>query len=586
MDSDKEDSGFYFETSRDHGLDNFLLQVQPMMLVPTAVTRPAPYTHALAKNTGEVVDICKMSAKSFVIKFGYQSHKEFISTGKRKHTAVCKFCSMTITETTGTTSNFYRHLERKHKERFLGYKAGQKKDDTQPTIASFTQKGQVYSEHSQRQQAISEAIVQDLVIGCCLPLSIVENVHFKHFLEILDSKYTPISRRTISEEQIPALVRKVKEKVLEKLATQTYVSLTTDIWSDRRLRSFLGVTAHMCCKSKAAYALESYLLDCRHFTGRHTGEKIASAFEEITEEYGIRHKINYIITDNASNMKCAFKVHMPQQQSDDSASEEESLDDENLWEDMNSVEDKELTWSSGERLSCFAHSLQLVVNDGLKEVKVISRAIAKTSRFTTLLHSSSQLRDKFEAAFGTTKTIPAASNTRWNSTFKQVQALTALDHRALNEMCSKDYENVVFSAREWNQLKELTSILAPFSEATDLTEAEKSVTISMAVPTVLDLNTHLLKMEGTQMQCRPLVKALHQSLVKRFSGIFTKTNMTKDSGKEEPFNHNVYFLATILDPQFGLSWVDLDVTSGGNAASVKKFRDDLKKTLIGIFKFF
>lgn len=83
------------------------------------------------------------------------------------------------------------------------------------------------------------------------------------------------------------------------------------------------------------------------------------------------------------------------------------------------------------------------------------------------------------------------------------------------------------------------------------------------------------------MQCRPLVKALRQSLVKRFSGIFIKTNMAKESGREEPFNHNVYFLATMLDPQFGLSWVDLDVNNGENATSMKKLRDQLKKTLTG-----
>ncbi|XP_017263504.1 zinc finger BED domain-containing protein DAYSLEEPER-like [Kryptolebias marmoratus] len=278
-------------------------------------------------------------------------------------------------------------------------------------------------------------------------------------------------------------------------------------------------------------------------------------------------------------MKCAFKVHMPQQQSDDSDSEEDNLDDEHLWEDINSEEDIDLPWSSGERLSCFAHSLQLVVHDGMKEVKTISRTIAKTSKFATLLHSSSQFKDKFEAAFGTNKSVPAANSTRWNSTFKQVQALTTLEHKSLSEMCSKDYEDVVFSAREWNQLKELCVVLSPFAEATELTQGETSVTISMVVPTVLDLNTHLLKMEETRMQCQPLVRALQQSLAKRFSGIFTKTNMAKDSGREEPFNHDVYFFATMLDPQFGLSWVDLDVTNRGNAVSVKKFRDELKKTL-------
>ncbi|KAJ7998335.1 hypothetical protein DPEC_G00221630 [Dallia pectoralis] len=65
-------------------------------------------------------------------------------------------------------------------------------------------------------------------------------------------------------------------------------------------------------------------------------------------------------------------------------------------------------------------------------------------------------------------------------------------------MCIVDFENVVFTSREWNQLKDLCAVLSPFSEATELTEGEKSVTISMVVPTVLDLNTHLIDMEESR----------------------------------------------------------------------------------------
>ena len=467
--------------------------------------------------------------------------------------------------------------------RFLEYKAGQRRDVLQPSIDSFAfKKAQIYSKSSPQQQAISLAIIQDLIIGCCLPLSLVENHHFRHFLALLDCKYTPLSRRTITDK-IPELVRNAKEAISKKLKASSFVSLTTDLWSDRKMRSFLGVTAHIWCESEDSVTLESYLLDCRHFKGRHTSDRIASAFEEITEEYDIRQKITFIITDNAANMKCAFKVQMPQHQSSESESEtdEDCLDDEQLWQDMDAIEDADLPWSSGERLSCFAHSLQLVVNDGMKEVKSISKTISKTSKFASLLHSSSLFKDKFEAMLDTNKTIPAANSTRWNSTYKQVQAITSLDLKTLNEICSKDHADMVFSSREWNQLKELVAVLAPFSEATDLTQGEKSVTISMVVPTVLDLNTHLSKMEDTRIHSRPLIRALRQSLQKRFSGIFAKANNTKPRGTEDPFSHNVYFLATTLDPQFGLSWVDLDVTNGDDLTSVRKNRDELKKMLTG-----
>ncbi|KAL7403893.1 hypothetical protein ABVT39_006519 [Epinephelus coioides] len=482
-----------------------------------------------------------MSANSSVVRFGFTDHKEFVcrTTKKKKHSAICKFCKVCLTETGGTTSTFTRHPERKHRERYLEYKAGPASlamaDTTQQTISSFAQRVHLYTPNSSRQQAITQAILQDLVIGCSLPLSLVEDPNFRHFLSVMDCKYTPVSRTSLTEKQIPYLVSKVKDDIIKALEAQASVALTTDLWSDRRLRSFLGVTAHIACEDKDSYSLKSFLLDCRRFTGKHCGERIASEFDEIVEEYGISNKISFILTDNASNMKWAFKVRLPDSEQPESDSDD--LDDEMMWED---VEDFEQPWSSGERLSCFALSLQLVISDGMKEVKAIARAIAKATKFTTLLHSSS---------------------------------------KAVTEMCSEcDTENIAFSVREWAQLKDLCTVLEPFSEATDLTEGDTVVTISMVVPTVLDLRTHLNKMEVQLPQIVTIVRALNKSLEKRFSGIFRRINM-EQGDPEEPFNHRIYFLAAMLDPQFGLSWVDLDVHNGESGPALKGFRDDLKKSL-------
>ncbi|GAA6071939.1 uncharacterized protein LOC114158526 [Tachysurus ichikawai] len=163
-------------------------------------------------------------------------------------------------------------------------------------------------------------------------------------------------------------------------------------------------------------------------------------------------------------MKCAFKVKLPQQSVDpaiDSEEEIDNLDDEELWEDVDTMQETLLgIASSRERLSCFAHSLQLVIGDGLKEAKFISLAIAKASKLTSLLHSSTTFKSRFEAAFGN-ESLPVANVTRWNSTFKQVQAITGLDYKILAEVCVKDFENVMFTLREWNQLQELSAVLGP-----------------------------------------------------------------------------------------------------------------------------
>ncbi|KAK5855805.1 hypothetical protein PBY51_007447 [Eleginops maclovinus] len=71
-------------------------------------------------------------------------------------------------------------------------------------------------------------------------------------------------------------------------------------------------------------------------------------------------------------MKWALNVRMQDQPESDSNGDD--LEDEMIWEDLDAFEQPPL---SGERLSCFAHSLQLVIYDGMKEVKAISRAISK-----------------------------------------------------------------------------------------------------------------------------------------------------------------------------------------------------------------
>lgn len=72
----------------------------------------------------------------------------------------------------------------------------------------------------------------------------------------------PISRTTIAEKCIPDLAEKVKMQICEILKKQGSVSVTVDIWSDRTMRSFLGITAHVCNTSEDVYKLDSFLLDC------------------------------------------------------------------------------------------------------------------------------------------------------------------------------------------------------------------------------------------------------------------------------------------------------------------------------------
>ncbi|XP_042571411.1 uncharacterized protein LOC122135602 [Cyprinus carpio] len=229
----------------------------------------------------------------------------------------------------------------------------------------------------------------------------------------------------------------------------------------------------------------------------------------------------------------------------------------------------------------FAHSLQLVVGDRLKEVKCLSQAMSKVSKLATLLHSSTIFKDKFEAVFGYGKSIPVATVTRWNSTFKQIQAITELDHTTLTEMCSPDFKNVLITTREWAQLRELCLILGPFAEPTELTEGEKIITISMVVPTVLDLNTHLIQIDSPKSLCRPLIRALRESLQQRFSSIFIALHMVEpeDHSFDAPFSHENLCTSCNVGPSV---WNELGrhgCEGQWQHCCYKRLREEVRKSL-------
>ena len=260
----------------------------------------------------------------------------------------------------------------------------------------------VYDNDHPKRLTLYKALVEDLIIGCGLPLAIVDSPHFKHFCSILDARFKIPARSTLTEKHIPTAVSDLKFKLLAKLAEAKPVNITVDIWSDRTMRSFIGMTVHVLEKLGSSYSLQSYLMDCRRFTGRHIGENISACFTEVATEHEIMDKIGFIFTDNASNMRAAFTVNFPTECSADDI-ESETTDDDGIWEDLDGTDNAHVesafdTVSHQQRLSCFAHSLQLVIGDGLKDCKVINLAIAKAVKLTSLLHQSTVFKEKFEAA--------------------------------------------------------------------------------------------------------------------------------------------------------------------------------------------
>ena len=103
--------------------------------------------------------------------------------------------------------------------------------------------------------------------------------------------------------------------------------------------------------------------------------------------YDLSDKISYIVTDNASNMKAAFAVSFPTSEQD--AEVLEPPENEDLW---NECTDTSVTRIETTRVSCFAHTLQLTVGDGLKESKAISGALSRAVSVSSTIHKSTSYK--------------------------------------------------------------------------------------------------------------------------------------------------------------------------------------------------
>lgn len=419
-----------------------------------------------------------------------------------------------------------------------------------------------YKRSHPKQINITESIVMDLMVQCNLPFTLVEHPSFRKFLSVCDNQYSYITNKA-AVDSLKKHYETSKENLKAEIRQCDGISVTLDIWSDRKMRAFLGVTGHFIVEDESCLKLQTKLLSCERIFGRHTGDQIRLAFETVVEEYSIRDRIDYIVTDNAANMKKAFTAAFPSDdpQKEVGASSSQAkenatiIENEELWECLPDDEEIYLAMfveqtAKRSRLPCFTHTLQLCVADSLKETDGMRQILSKCSRICSLLHTSTSFRENFEAKFGKQIGIPAVNVTRWNSTFRQLKAIIGLDQVSLNEILdSQGSQNQSLTAMDLNKLQELVSVLDLFADATDLTQGDKTVTLSLVLPCILSIYKHLEDLRPRF--CAPLVRKLQDSLKKRFQNIFDLVASDRTSNSS-----TIYLMATVLDPAFGITWTE------------------------------
>jgi len=271
------------------------------------------------------------------------------------------------------------------------------------------------------------------------------------------------------------------------------------------MHAFLGTTCHYFSDTTSP-ALQSSLLQFQKFSGSHTGVRIADYIQAGLKEYQLNGKTVGIVADNASNMRKALQLlesscsegslmdsdENTDDDNDDDGGNSATGADDNLWQDISDTDMEAATSGFNIRVACFAHTLQLTVRDGLDHVHFLRPVMGKCSKLSNLVHQSAMFRASFEQQFGSGHSIPVLNDTRWNSTYRQYSAILSLDKGMLRSLLTDvQMTHLLITEREYDQLSEVVNILAPFADATDLTQGDHSITISCVLPAVLVLNRAL-----------------------------------------------------------------------------------------------
>lgn len=318
----------------------------------------------------------------------------------------------------------------------------QKKDQPEKTyqyrITHFTNKPMT----SKKSKEIDHQLV-NVIASDYMPFTFVENREVKKLINMLNPAYTLPSRKTLSKTLLTQVYNNLTEKVKEELRSATAISVTTDGWTSLSNDSYLALTVHFIdnnCK------LKSFLLDCFQYNEKHTGQHLANEIKRVLQEWEILNKVVAVVTDNAANISAAIRLG---------------------------------GWT---HQTCFAHTINLVVQAALKEIKDIH---AKSKSIVEHFKRSPQAASKLKAIekqMGFPElSVKQDMPVRWNSTFEMFDRLLKIREPLMSTLAILSYDKHHLTVEDWNVISCACRILKPFYEVTVDISAEKNVTISKII---------------------------------------------------------------------------------------------------------
>ncbi|KAK4280639.1 hypothetical protein QN277_012238 [Acacia crassicarpa] len=261
-------------------------------------------------------------------------------------------------------------------------------------------------------------VLAEFIVCAEQPFRIVEKPIFKKLLNVFEPRFPIPSRRTIGREMWQLYVGEVK--VLKKFLKQSAkrVCLTTDCWTSSQNFNYMCLTAHFIDDE---WNLHKRILNFVMIEN-HRGDTIGKAIEQSLLDWEIE-KVFTLTVDNASANDSALGYLKRRLRS---------------WKGL-------VCQGDYLQLRCCAHVLNLVVNEGIREMKESFEAIRNAVRY---VRSSPSRFLKFKTwaeseKIDTKSLVCLDVSTRWNSTYLMLEAAMKFQ-KVFDRMRDEDADYISF----------------------------------------------------------------------------------------------------------------------------------------------
>uniref|UniRef100_A0A182YFM1 Uncharacterized protein n=1 Tax=Anopheles stephensi TaxID=30069 RepID=A0A182YFM1_ANOST len=426
--------------------------------------------------------------------------QHFLGQGKA---ATCQYCSKVISISNGSTSNLKRHLKNKHPS--ITFHARNQEPIAEATTpstswdeSSTVEAGTAASKPARyssstgadavtskplgamQKSRLDEALL-DLICDECLPFNIVEGEAFKRFIRLLNPKYDLPHRRTISDGLLSNGFQETLARVTENVAQAQFVAITLDSWTNAHGRYCLAVTAHYINDD---FNLVSNLLACNDCarSPQAAGRDITEWINQLVVRFKVQNKIQALVTDNVTD----------------------------------AVKDATSALNV-EHLPCFAHTLNLVVQNALRHSiqETVDEIQQLVSFFQTNTSASERLAEAQAKLQMPYMKLKQAVPSRWNSTFDMMDRFLRNKDPILACLDGAVEHNLQFN--DWIILEQSVKVLVNFDHATKVLTTDKSVTLSQTglLPNILLTKTQAALHERMEFPVKTLATCLIEELSKR-----------------------------------------------------------------------